>query len=296
MPARPKTNAKPSVEDRETRPSRRSRGHHLPASGSRTPAYAVAPVTFLALKLVAGGISTPGLTTFTHTGAEAVATAQKVCLLALAYARLYLAWMSSASPVESPRINRCLPAGTYKAVNHGTCQPCATGTSARPGSTSCFAAATTTQEITFAIAASHWTGLVKSLAESAYALSLNIWDVTNKVVLPDYIVKSRAVAASHRSGTSTVTFTTIMPATAESTVKAVVAVVTANTMNTNQNMIKLFADAGTYGSVQPPTVTSVVNTGGPVPTMTPTTSRAVQLTCSMPYAFAADCLVSSSKL
>merc|ERR1712100_888014 len=125
--------------------------------------------------------------------------------------------------------------------------------------------------------------------------SLNIWDVTNKVVLPDYIVNSRAVAASHRSNSSTVPFTTIMPATAESTVKAVVAVVTANAMNTNQNMIKLFADAGTYGSVQPPTVTSVVNTGGPAPTMTPTTSRAVQLTCSMPYAFAADCLVSSSK-
>jgi len=104
----------------------------------------------------------------------------------------------------------------------------------------------------FSIAASQWTGLVKSLAESAYALGLNVWDTTARAVYPDYIVTSSA-GKSRRSGT-TITFTTTMPASAASTVSALAASMTAITMNANQNTIKI-AD-GNYANVQPTSATA----------------------------------------
>jgi len=66
-----------------------------------------------------------------------------------------------------------------------------------------------------------------------------------------------AYAASRRSST-TVTFTTTMPASASSAGKALTSYVTMVTMNANQNTIKS-ADLTTYSSVHPTAVTSVNN-------------------------------------
>jgi hypothetical protein len=59
-------------------------------------------------------------------------------------------------------------------------------------------------------------------------------------------------------GSTTVTFTTTMPASASSAGKALTSYVTMVTMNANQNTIKS-ADLTTYSSVHPTAVTSVNN-------------------------------------
>jgi hypothetical protein len=87
----------------------------------------------------------------------------------------------------------------------------------------------------FSFAASQWTGLVKSLVESAYALSLNIRDTATKAAPPDYNATSSAASST---------------AITTSTVEALTSSVTIATMNSDQIPIKS-VNLATYSSGQP---------------------------------------------
>jgi hypothetical protein len=116
-----------------------------------------------------------------------------------------------------------------------------------------------TQQVGFSFnSTTVWAHAVKSLGESGYAWSLNLWNATgSKAMKANYGIESTASASQTTNSITVVTFTITMPSTMAATVQAIAATVTSSVMQEKMNLIKQYVDPAPYVGVQAFAVTSV---------------------------------------